>query len=187
VLSLHSGFTTAQERAAPQEITLDALVYQLRWPDSFVPGNKSTAYLQLLNHFRPGVVDTIVGHLNDPQSSAWPSLYWMQPQFTCDTILFVVFIQARYSEAAERWETVVRVALSWVEQKVADPELLKKLMKIARDNMQMSDTGIPAPGSSDSSGLAAGKADPEIVMDEVGGGNIQNNVEDDDAAPTELM
>jgi hypothetical protein len=110
----------------------------------------------------------------------WP---FRKIQFTTirDTVLIVAFIKAHYPDSAELWELVVLKARGWVER-LSDPEVLRSLEQIARDNMQTSSATVSAPGSSDvlTKPLepAVSKVNAEEV-DKVGEDNVTKDVVED--------
>jgi hypothetical protein len=171
----HKSQTEA--RVASPEITLDALVNLQTSSGSFILTNFPFRR-RFLRHFSHKVMEEMTDSLQNY------NLALSLPEFRTiiDTVLVVVFIEAQYSHSAELWELVVLKARGWVKKKI-DPEVLRRLEKIARDNMQTPSAPITAPGFPDVqtklSEPAVSKANAEIVEDNVGEDNVKkDSVED---------
>lgn len=176
----HKSQTEA--RVASPEITLDALVDLQTSYGSFTLTNCSFRK-RFLRHFsyKVRVRKEMFDYLqNDNLAPCQVNFRTLRP--IRDTVLVVAFIEAQYSHSAELWELVVLKARGWLK-KESDPEVLRRLERIARDNMQTLSTPKTAPGFSDVqtklSEPAVSKASAEIVEDGVGEDNVKkDSVED---------
>jgi hypothetical protein len=166
-----------EARVASPQITLDGLVGLQTSSGSFNLTNIS---------FRPSILlhfsHKVMEEMTDSLQNYNPALSLPEFRTITDTVLVVVFIEAQYSHSAELWELVVLKARGWVKKK-SDPEVLRTLEKIARDNMQRLSALITALGFSDVltklSEPAVSKASAEIVEDKVGEDNVKkDSVED---------
>jgi hypothetical protein len=133
-------------RAPSQGITLDDLIGLQTSSGSFAM-TKTEFRLRLMRHFSHEVVSEMDQCIE--KVSHWTDMWRAEFQAIRDTILIVAFIKFHYPESAELWELVVLKARDWVGRSLGSPDILTELEKIARDNIDLASSAMPATGSSD--------------------------------------